>query len=216
MSLKLVSVCAGLLIAPGALAQDYWLTDTTNPSGGTSVAYQHTLHYRMSTTLPARIPVPKPITNYQVAEGGDLLCNHDHMSPGMRFLPWDLTNRLTNKVKDRSAAELRSLVQETQRAADRSEKLKTLFRTNGDGAIYTVGAAGITGDTSLRQTEVEQLARGEAVTLELTRGWTCLTPQQVDGVIAEATRVIGLLIQSLEKGPLTKPQSGAVTTQGLR
>jgi hypothetical protein len=215
---RLASLCVAILFAPSAIAQAYWFTE--GPATENSSTIQHILHYRMSAALPARVQAPKVVTLLRPEDGGDLHCEDDAHFVGS-FRPWDLMNRLTANVDGKSAKELQAMVQAVQRASGRQQKMQILFRHFSEQGshhlrLYAAGDPPTPRPNPMNLDMVAAQSRG-AVTLDLSRGLTCLTPQQVDGVIAEATRVIGLLIQGLGTGGLAPArQGGSTSTPVLR
>jgi hypothetical protein len=214
---RLASLCIAILLAPAAMAQAYWFTE--EPSSPNSSVIQHILHYRMSASLPARVQAPKVVTLLRPEAGGDLHCEDEANFVGS-FRPWDLMNRLTANVDGKSAKELQAMVQAVQRAPGRQQKMQILFRHFSEqgtnhARLYVAGSAPTRPDPLSLDLRAAQ-SRG-AVTLDLSPGLTCLTPQQIDGVVSEAIRVVGLLTQALEKGGLAPvKQGGSTPTPALR
>lgn len=215
------SGCASILAASGAAAQDYWFTEQgTNASGATNTPYAYVLHYRMSTAVPARIEAPKIVTKIQPELGGDLYCM-DHVQGGaITFAPWDLIDRLSFKVSGKSVKELQAILQAAQQAPTRREKMRALFSTHETEPqwLYAPGSAPAPTEQGVSLELLETQKRGEAISFALSADLKCLTPQQIDSAISEATRVVGLLSQALaNKGstPLQK-QGGTVQSPTLR
>jgi hypothetical protein len=192
MTMKIVLAFAAscaLLLATGAAAQEYELVEQ---SPG-----EYLLKYKNSSTLPQRLAVPGIVVGLEMIPGGDMYCPGNGSAIVDIF---DFRTRLTHRLSGQTALQLQDLLKALDGQANRSTRFAMLFQIreeSGDvlpitNKVYpTHSYRFLAGATAPQQ-------RGEATRLLLSPE-ACLTPAQIDAAIDESKRVIGLVIQALQK-----------------